>query len=388
MNLVSNALKFTHKGEVFLNVALTSLDETQVELKIEVIDSGIGIPEDKKSRLFQAFSQVDSSTTRKYGGTGLGLAISQRLIKLMGAQIEVSSEIGKGSSFSFNLVAKIGKASQKQFEYASSPENVGKKVLVVDDNATNLSILKAQLNYWKLTPTLVSSAKEALALIDSGEAFHVIISDLQMPVMDGVGFATAVKSKLPEMPIILLSPVGDESRSKFPHLFNAVLNKPVKQQQLFETLQTELTEHVHSAQPAPAKPSLLSDDFAVKHPLNILLVEDNLINQKLALRILSKLGYAADLANNGREAVAMVAEKAYEVILMDVLMPEMDGLEATRYIRKNFERQPKIVAMTANALTEDREACLEAGMDDYITKPINLEILISVLKGIAENVQG
>lgn len=387
INLLNNALKFTHKGEVFVKVSLANEDNKNIELLFEVRDTGIGIPEEKLPNLFYAFSQVDSSTTRKYGGTGLGLAISQRLIKLMGGDISVSSTMGKGSIFSFTIKSKLGKKSQRRYASFNTSENERKKVLVIDDNMTNLTILKSQLEMWKLTPILASSGKEALKIIDKGVELQLIITDMKMPEMDGAELAKAMRTKIPQVPIILLSSVGDETRTNYSHLFNSILTKPVKQQQLFNLIQTELKHQSQPGKQEDKKQSLLPADFAETYPLDILLVEDNLINQKLAMKVLTKLGYQPELANNGRKALDMLIEKPYQLVLMDVQMPIMDGLQATRYIRKNLEYQPTIIAMTASALSEDRDACLKAGMDDYITKPVDLENLINVLRLFAEKIK-
>ncbi|MGV3509192.1 MAG: response regulator [Sphingobacteriaceae bacterium] len=386
INLISNALKFTHKGEVFVKVNLTKTTTDAIELTFSVQDTGIGIPEEKLSRLFKAFSQVDSSTTRKYGGTGLGLVISERLIELMGGSIGVESKVGEGTTFSFNIVTKPGMIAEKQYAHLNTVENEGKRILVIDDNRTNLKILKSQLELWKLVPVLASSGEQALKLISTEAEFQLIITDMQMPAMDGVELAKELKKKVPHVPIILLSSVGDETKSKYPHLFNSVLTKPVKQTQLFNLVQRELknTNHTPKIDSEPVKPSLLSEGFAKLYPLDILLVEDNLINQKLAMRVLSKLGYDPALANNGKEALDMLEERPYQVVLMDILMPQMDGLEATRSIRKNNQHQPIIIAMTANALPEDRGECLKAGMNEYITKPIDLQVLLKILQASAE----
>ncbi len=387
INLISNALKFTHKGEVFVKVVLTKAVKDDLELTFDIKDTGIGIPKEKLTRLFKAFSQVDSSTTRKYGGTGLGLVISERLVKLMGGTIWVASEEGQGTTFSFNIQTKAGQESKKQYANVNFEANNGKQVLVVDDNMTNLEILRAQLEQWKLIPTLAQSGKQALEILKGEKVFDLVITDMQMPEMDGIEVATEIKKRQPKLPIMLLSSVGDETRSKYPHLFSAVLTKPIKQAQLYKLVQQELKEQGSSqTQVEQKKQSILSEDFAKAFPLNILLAEDNLINQKLATRVLNKLGFEIEIAGNGRQAVDMLNEKAYDVILMDVLMPEMDGLEATRYIRKNSTHQPIIVAMTANALPEDREECIKAGMNDYISKPINLEILVRILQETAEKV--
>jgi signal transduction histidine kinase/CheY-like chemotaxis protein len=378
INLVGNAIKFTQKGEVFLKVALERSEGEELSLRFEVKDTGIGIPQDKLSGLFKAFSQVDSSTTRKYGGTGLGLAISGRLVKLMGSEIGVSSREGVGTTFYFNIKTKAAGNSVKQY-VSFGKESEGKRILIVDDNATNLLILKSQLEYWNLEAVAASSGKEALVLLAGNTNFDLIISDMQMPEMDGVQLATEIKNKHFNMPIMLLSSVGDESKSKYPNLFNSVLTKPIKHQQLFKLVQIALRQGREIVEEKP-RASVLSPDFAIHHPHSILIADDNLINQKLTARILSKLGYEPDIANNGKEAVDMICLKAYDLVLMDMLMPEMDGIEATRIIRSNDIKQPKIISMTANALPEDREACMKAGMDDYISKPIKLEELMAVLR--------
>ncbi len=387
LNLVSNAMKFTHKGEVFIQIHQEKQVNDDFQICFEVKDTGIGIPKDKLSRLFKAFSQVDSSTTRKYGGTGLGLVISERLVKLMGGEVGVSSEEGLGTTFSFYVESKVAKEFPPQYNTLFNTDgNEGKKILVVDDNATNLSILKAQLDNWKLSPTLASSGKQALEILAQGETFHLIISDMIMPEMDGVMLATEIKAQHPQIPIILLSSVGDDSKFKYPHLFNSVVTKPIKQAQLYKLIQQELNHDRDQVPEEMSKQTVLSEDFARGYPLRILVAEDNAINQKVAMRVLSKLGYEPQIANNGKEAVAMHLAKPFDMILMDILMPEMDGLQATKIIRETIGVQPEIVAMTANALPEDRAFCLEAGMNDYISKPIKLEILIEVLKQTAAKV--
>ncbi|WP_423146268.1 two-component regulator propeller domain-containing protein [Rubrolithibacter danxiaensis] len=384
INLVSNALKFTQQGEVFVSVTLEKSTATSMEISFHVKDTGIGIPEDKLSRLFKAFSQVDSSTTRKYGGTGLGLAISERLVKLMEGSIWVESKEGHGTTFSFSINCQAAQHSLRQYANFDTSGNEGKSILIVDDNLTNLTILKTQLELWKLVPVMATSGKEALELLSSNAKYDLVIADMQMPEMDGIALAKEIKHKEPALSIILLSSVGDESRSKYPHLFSSVLTKPVKQNQLFKVVQMELKQKGQAGQLEDIKKkAILSEDFAQTHPLNILIAEDNLINQKLATRILNKLGYEPQIANNGKEAVEMLQQHPFDIIFMDMLMPEMDGLEATRLIRKDSVNQPQIVAMTANALPEDREECLKAGMNDYISKPIKLEELVEILRKIA-----
>lgn len=381
INLLSNAVKFTHVGEVFLGITLLKrTDENSVEIEFEVRDTGIGIFPDKLSRLFHAFSQVDSSTTRKYGGTGLGLAISQRLVELMGGTISAESTPDKGTSFRFYINADISTQDLRIHVPCTMAGQEGKRVLVVDDNGTNRRILQVQLVQWKLIPILAASAKEALIILGQNN-FDLVISDMQMPEMDGVELAGLIKQMQPSLPIILLSSIGDETRDKYPHLFSAVLTKPVKQQNLCGVIQGALSVMTIPQDQKPVQ-NLLDPGFAVAHPLQILVAEDNLINQKLILRILNKLGYHPNIAENGLEVLALLAENAFDLILMDIQMPEMDGLEATRIIRSNPGHQPIIIAMTANAMQEDKENCLAAGMNDYLSKPVKIELLLNALSNL------
>ncbi|WP_207532893.1 hybrid sensor histidine kinase/response regulator [Desertivirga arenae] len=383
INLVGNAIKFTSHGEVFLSVSGRKREGQGLDLHFDVKDTGIGIPQEKIESLFKAFSQVDSSTTRKYGGTGLGLVICQRLAQLMGGDIWVSSEFGKGATFSFNIAAEqSAKGSQLDLHYDLAGLE-GRKVLVVDDNETNLKILRLQMEQWKLLPELAPSAEHALGLLSSGKKYDLVVTDMQMPEMDGVDLSKLIKKNYPSLPIILLSSIGDETKKKYPDLFASILTKPVKQQHLYKVVQKELSSAVELPVALPAAPKVLSEEFATKNPFKILVAEDNLVNQKLIVKVLNKLGYQPDLAENGRIALDMLDKEFYEIILMDVQMPELDGLETTRLIRKNFIRQPQIVAMTANAMVEDREECLKAGMDHYISKPIKLQELISYLEALS-----
>jgi signal transduction histidine kinase/ligand-binding sensor domain-containing protein/DNA-binding response OmpR family regulator len=381
INLLGNAMKFTNKGEIFLDVSLKNLlSDDEMELGFEIRDTGIGIPADKLSKLFEAFSQVDSSTTRKYGGTGLGLVICERLINLMGGDIKVASEPGIGTTFHFTIRCKLSKEHIQEPEPLNIGKIKGRQVLIVDDNATNCRILQLQLENWGLKVVVASSGHEALHILNGKPDFDLVITDMQMPEMDGVQLSTAIKEKYKALPIILLSSIGDETKKKHPNLFNAVLIKPVKQHALSKIVITELLHLPPQADQNQKHATLLNKDFASLHPLNILVAEDNLINQKMILRVLEKLGFQPALAENGSEVVAMVDKQYYDVILMDVQMPEMDGLEATRYIRQHCSKQPAIIAMTANAMLEDREICLEAGMNNYIAKPVKLEELVTMLE--------
>ena len=386
INLLGNALKFTHRGEVFLDVKLHSFELGQpMELLFEVRDTGIGIAQSQLDHIFSPFSQLDSSTTRRYGGSGLGLAISARLVELMGGHIWVESELGMGTSFFFTVKASSGSQQPPHHARCMMTGQEGKRILVVDDNLTNRRILQVQLENWRLSPVMACSASEALDFLER-KGFDLIVTDMQMPEMDGVGFASLVKQRNAVLPIILLSSIGDETRSKFPHLFSSVLTKPVKQDQLCRAIQMGL-EQVSDVleQAEPVRDVLLDEQFALAYPIQILIAEDNLINQKLIVKILMKLGYRPEIAQNGREVLSMLQRSSFDLILMDVQMPEMDGLEATRIIRTTEVRQPAIVAMTANAMAEDRETCLSVGMDNYLPKPLHIPSLIEVLKAIGKS---
>jgi len=380
VNFVSNALKFTEQGEIFLGVHLFKTKANgQIELQFEIRDTGIGIPADKMERLFKSFSQVDSSTSRKYGGTGLGLVICEKLITLMGGKIDVKSKVHEGTTFSFTMQSSASSQSLRTYVTNNIAGIEGKRVLVVDDNLTNLCILKNQLEFWKLVPVLAKSGAEALEIITKGTPFDLVLTDMQMPEMDGCELAQNIQQLYPELPIILLSSVGDERNKQYAGLFNSILTKPIKQEMLGRSIINELRgkgKQVAEIQPAKQK---LSADFVKEHPLKILVAEDNLVNQKLTLKILSKLGFEAALAENGKIAVEMASQQQYDIILMDVQMPEIDGQEATRIIRESMVIQPTIIAMTANAMKEDKDDCLKAGMDDFLSKPVKLEELVNML---------
>ncbi|MDO3626098.1 two-component regulator propeller domain-containing protein [Mucilaginibacter sp. BT774] len=383
INLINNAIKFTSKGEVFIKVYLSrTIDSDRLEIGFSVKDTGIGIPEEKLSTLFQAFSQVDSSTTRKYGGSGLGLIISERLVKLMGGNVWVESKLGEGSTFNFTIQTKISHKSNTEIHLLPGITSIeGKRILVVDDNHTNLVILKSQLEHWRLQTVTCTSAREALSILAEDRRFDLVISDMAMPDMDGVELARAIRNSANQLPVIMLSSIGDTNRKKYPGLFSAVLVKPVKQSQLLKSIYAELGERKEVVSPVSEKPeNVLDPEFANRYPLDILIAEDNPVNQMLIQRILAKLGYKTTMAQNGLEALQNVSENAYDVVLMDVQMPEMDGFASTENIRKLNMPQPYVIAMTANALAEDREICLSKGMDNYISKPLKLEVLVTVLK--------
>ncbi|WP_031527355.1 hybrid sensor histidine kinase/response regulator [Dyadobacter crusticola] len=384
INLVSNAVKFTHKGEILVNVTRENPGQhtSEIQLKFQVRDTGIGIEHEKLDLLFKAFSQVDSSHSRKYGGTGLGLVISQRLTELMGGKIYAESDPGKGTSFFFTIKTTAGNATGELSEETDGSENAGKQVLVVDDNKTNLRIIEAQLKYWKLTPVLASSGEDALSKLNAEHKIELVITDRNMPGMSGVELAQQIRAKYPELPIVLLTSMGDETRKNYPGIFHSVLTKPVKHQKLGEVVRKQLSRQVLPPDPKAAAPNALATSFASEFPLKILMAEDNAINEKLFVTVLSKLGYIPVVTRNGKEAAAEAARNAYDLIFMDIQMPEMDGLQATGVIRRSPGPQPYIIAMTANAMQEDRQICLSAGMDDYIAKPLRYEEIKSALQRV------
>jgi signal transduction histidine kinase/CheY-like chemotaxis protein len=383
LNLLSNAVKFTDHGEVVLSATAAPRAGGEVELRFAVRDTGIGLSADGMARLFQSFSQADSSTTRKYGGTGLGLAISKRLAELMGGTMGASSDgVGAGSTFWFTIVAPVGTLpTPRQREFVGvQPALEGKRVLVVDDNATNRRVLDLQAAKWGMRTRSTASPREALRWLDDGERYDVAILDLSMPEMDGVALAREIKSRRRDLPLVLSSSLGRRGAGDDDALFAAFLAKPIRQSQLHDVLAGLLAE-LPARVAAPQAGARLDGAIAERHPLRILVAEDNVVNQKLALRILQQMGYRADLASNGLEAVESVARQVYDVVLMDVQMPEMDGLDATRAICARYAagERPRIIAMTANAMQGDRDECLGAGMDDYLTKPIRVERLVEAL---------
>ncbi len=384
LNLIGNAIKFTSHGEIFLGVRVTENNDKELALEFEVRDTGIGIPEDKLNRLFKPFSQVDASTTRKYGGTGLGLAIAEKLVSLMGGRIWIESTVDQGTSFFFTLRAKSSDKPVQTYIYNNMACLEGKKVLIVDDNVTNIIILKTQLELWKLMPTVASSGRQALEILSRQTPFDLIITDMQMPEMDGLQLGKTIRGKFPSLPLILLSSIGDERNEQYSQVFSSVLSKPVKQNLLCRSILSAFRKYDGSFEVEQKGKQKVQVDFAEQYPLRILLADDNPVNQKLALRVLSKLCYEADLASNGSQAVLAFTKAGYDLIFMDVQMPEMDGLEATQKIRTLPGIQPVVIAMTANAMAGDREHCINAGMDDYISKPINVDKLLGVIERWAQ----
>jgi PAS domain S-box-containing protein len=378
LNLLANAVKFTEKGEVIVHVDAESAGAGKHRIRLAVRDTGIGIPLDRMNRLFESFSQVDASTSRRYGGTGLGLAISKRIIELMGGTMWAESEVGKGSTFHIDLTAAEADIPARIISDDAVPKFAAKRILIVDDNATNREIVSRQVRAWGMEPVAVGRPSEALALIDQGEHFDVAALDLLMPEMDGFELAGEIRRRRGgrDLPLVLITSAAGISRSRSAEEFIAQLAKPLKASQLYNALLSILAEPLDE----PAAPAT-TDGVPEASSLRILLAEDNAVNQKVALRVLDKLGYQADVASNGLEALEALERERYDVVLMDVQMPEMDGLAASRAIcdRWPVESRPRIIAMTANAMLEDREACFAAGMDDYVAKPVRPEELAAAL---------
>jgi PAS domain S-box-containing protein len=391
LNLTNNAVKFTEKGEVLVTVKELQRENDITTLQFSVKDTGIGISAEQVAKLFQAFSQVDASTTRKYGGTGLGLAITKRLVEMMEGNVWVESEEGNGSIFHFTIrvpTSLNGESQPRKYIRGKIPELQGKRVLLVDDNSTNLNILSIQCTNWGMHPRATTSQQEALQWINANDPFDLAIIDFHMPEMNGVDLARAIRTVRSDhaLPIVLFSSSGRSDFSETENaLFAAVILKPLKQAHLYSTMIDVLARNA-SGEGRKKESAVKMELLSAAVPLKILVAEDNLINQKLALRLLQQLGYSADVVSNGREVLSIINEKRYDIILMDLHMPLLDGLETTRAIVKSTDPsvRPRIIAMTADAMSGDRERCIDAGMDDYLSKPVRLEGLRDILKHYGE----
>ncbi|HUA68550.1 MAG TPA: response regulator [Candidatus Saccharimonadales bacterium] len=390
VNLLSNGLKFTKAGEILVQIKLLSAREEHnrgrslLHLHFSVCDTGIGIPPDRLARLFKPFTQADASTAHRYGGTGLGLAISKQLVELMGGKMWAESVPGEGSKFHFTINVLV-QPQTAPFTLAGRQNQLAdRRALIVDDNAASRRALAEQAVKWGMIVHVAEDAQQALSFLRDGNQFDLIILDAQLPGMDGFTLAAEIHH-LPQaatMPLVLLAPLGMRQETppteRIP--FVAFATKPVKPVQFFETLTRVLSKTTTKVATEQMIPPPVQDQqtFASRQPLRVLLCDDNTINQKVAVRVLQQLGYEPDLAANGQEALDALNRKPYDLIFMDVMMPEMDGLEATRAIRKlqqsggnsNFSSRVVIIAMTAQAMQGDREKCIAAGMDDYLAKPI------------------
>ncbi|MEZ4594442.1 MAG: ATP-binding protein [Chloroflexota bacterium] len=382
LNLLNNGVKFTPQGEINLWVSSRKNDEGHL-LHFTVQDTGLGIPANKLGRLFEAFRQVDSSTTREFGGTGLGLAISKRLAHLLGGDIWVESEPGQGSTFQFTIQSGPLPTELTQTETADSPLN-GRRILAAQPNQTSCLMLCQQLRTWGAEVTCTGSAQEFETLLGTLPFFDLLIVDAALLSPENISIVQAMRQVNAAQQTIFMTPLGQQHTVSQYFTPCRCINRPYRLRQLLEQIEMILAEGKGNGRlPTPTAPSPFNKMLGTNHPLRILLAEDNLINQKVALRMLERLGYTADLAFNGQEAVTALLKRPYDLILMDIQMPEMDGIQATRQIRQTLEasQQPRIVAVTANALVGDREKYLASGMDDYISKPIKVEELTRILQG-------
>jgi signal transduction histidine kinase/ligand-binding sensor domain-containing protein/DNA-binding response OmpR family regulator len=381
MNLVGNAVKFTKKGEVCISVRnIAALENGDVRLEFVVRDTGVGIAPEKLDRLFKAFSQADSSITRQYGGTGLGLVICEKLIALMHGAIGVSSTPGQGTAFKFDIRAAIGVEPAIRPQTYPTGHTDPKTVLIVDDNPTNLTILQKLVAVWGLHALTVTSGADALNVLRSGQKIDLLITDHQMDGMNGIELTLEMQRTGLKIPVLLLSSSGSEPARLHPGLFQAVLNKPVRHTVLKKYIDELFAwGAAETGEPEYGRNSKLPD-LAAQFDLRILIAEDYIFNRLLIESILNKLGYQPEMVENGQEAVDRVREENFDLVFMDVQMPVMDGLTASKCIRELKIKQPVIIAMTAEAQESDRQACLHAGMDDYLSKPIQLDKLINMLK--------
>jgi len=377
-NVVKNSVRFTLHGEVFIAVHLIeSSEDNRVKLEFEIRDTGMGMTSEKVAQLSKGFSEPVSALNTNGITSGVGLIICKNLVSLMGGSIQVQSKEHHGSVFKFSiwLRTSLQQVRSKHIEMVSFG---AKKVLIVDDNSTVNTWLKKQVDQWKLSATAIDSGEKALALLVKDPDYDLVITDLEMPDMNGIELSKAIKSLYPDVPIILLNKFEDERHKKHLELFSSVIKKPIRQYVLNEQIHVALRNKNKVNE--PNNKQKLSVDFAKENPLRILIAEDDAMNQKMVIKVLNKLGYEPHMTSNGNEVLEEVSLNNYDVILMDVQMPEMDGLEATKMIRLCLSVQPTIIAMTANTLQGDRDACMRAGMDDYISKPVKLEDLVNVLE--------
>jgi signal transduction histidine kinase/HPt (histidine-containing phosphotransfer) domain-containing protein len=402
VNLLGNAVKFTSRGEVVLEVASAGHSAREQPpgqkpdtdflrhpeqwlLHFSVRDTGIGIPVERQNRLFKSFQQVDVSTARHYGGTGLGLAICKRLTELMGGKIWAESEAGKGATFHFTIQARASAGNSAPAWQAPQPQLTGKRLLVVEDNATNRGLIAHRGAQWGMAVEAIATGQEALEVIANGHLFDAVILDLQLPDKDAVSLTAEFRKHAAGryVPILFLSSVrsGGEDLRPLPPGTAISIHKPIRPGQLLEALCRAFSIQLPRDKKAPVAP-VLDSDLGRRIPLRLLLADDNPINQKVGLSVLHKLGYQADIAINGVEVLKALDQRAYDLLFLDVQMPEMDGLEAARQIchKWSADKRPRIIAMTGNALVGDRERCLQAGMDDYISKPVRVEELQSAIE--------
>ncbi len=383
VNYLGNAVKFTARGEIEVYVSARRIPPQSFEIHVSVRDTGIGIPEPRRDRLFRPFSQVDASMTRQFGGTGLGLAICKHLAEMMKGRVWAESETGKGSTFHFTILAEAASISAPKETSLSNTSLPGSRLLVVDDFASNRRVLGNICKGWGLLVKSTGSPLEALAWVRDGEIFDFAIVGQETAQMEGAGLARELKERSRrELPVLALTNLRGTSSANPASPFTGHISKPVKPTLLLNALIKISDDSLVRVGRRPLE-APINREMAKQHPLRILIAEDNVVNQKVAVQMLSRLGYRADVAANGHEVLEALRRLPYDVVFLDVQMPGMDGIEAARHVREEWGRTrgPRLIAMTANAMKGDREACLAAGMDDYISKPVQIEVLEKALKG-------
>ena len=386
MNLAGNGIKFTDQGEVFVSVTCEPKEDNHLSINFSVRDTGIGIPANKLEKLFKPFSQVDSSTSRNYGGTGLGLVISKRLAEMMGGSMSVESEESKGTTFHFNIIAEKVKDESNFYQYKALPAFKNKNILLLEENSTALNTLEAELESWGMSPISFSTLNASIEYADSENEINCVIIGMQVSNKDVTKLVAKIRHKNEgdNIPIIMLVPIGEQTEKIFNlnDKYLQVISKPVKRKTLHQAFFKFFVQPAEvekfDFKPVLEKTKQVQTEY---DPLKILLVEDNIVNQKVALKFLEKLGYTADIADDGMEAIEKVESNNYQIVFMDLLMPKLDGIETTKIIREKFsgKNSPKIIAMTADSMVNDRQTCIDAGMDDYINKPVRIEELKDIL---------
>ena len=376
MNLIENSISVTRQGEILIEVnLLQKLEGNSIKLGFVVTDTGQGIEPEKLKQLSTDLSAGTLAPTVK---GGMGLLICNKLVALMGGDFTIKSHLNKGTTVQFSILTVAGPQSQQNI-VKDLADYEGKHILIVDDNDTFRNILGQQIQEWNLIPILAASGKEALTILTKTDNIDLVLTDRHMPEMDGINLAQSLREKYAKLPIILLSLATGENNEQNAKLFHSVLGRPIRQNLLAKHILSALRQGTAEIEDKSSKPKL-SADFSQLYPLRILIAEDNPLNQELTKRVLGKLGYKADVANNGKEVLEVVSNTHYDLILMDIEMPQMDGLEASRMIRLCLTAQPVIIAMTANSLPGDRQKCLDSGMEDYISKPVHLEELVLLLE--------
>jgi CheY-like chemotaxis protein len=383
MNLIENAITFTREGEIYVKVDLLPGEGNNIELGFEIHDNGLGMSNDKIRLLSQPDDQIRIEGSKVADN---GLIISKRIIESMGGRLDIESIKGKGTIAKFRLQVQKGQAVHAM--NMNMDAVLGKTVLIVEDNIILRDALREEVSQRGLTVIVANSGSEGIEKLSVNSSIELVVVEMQMPEMNGLKVSELINARYPSLPIILLTVASDLESKQRADLFSAVVFKPVKYNHLSQHILTALIHKAQGAADVSGSTPKFSSDFAKKYPLKILIAEDNKINQKMAIKVLSKLGYNPDVSQNGNEVLEEVSKVKYDLIFMDVQMPEMDGLEATRMIRLCLTVQPVIIAMTANAMQGDREECMQAGMDGYLSKPVHLEDLVVILEKWSLEIQG